>query len=76
MAANYHAEEPHILDYNKYPGIGSCGFLFKLVFIHVIIFCEKLTSISMVLLTDLEERQRFVLAYLSTSGNGLLQIAL
>ncbi|KAL9321695.1 hypothetical protein ACSQ67_009748 [Phaseolus vulgaris] len=36
MAANYHAEEPHILDYNKYP--------------------------------DLEERQRFVLAYLSTSG--------
>ncbi|CAJ1958781.1 unnamed protein product [Sphenostylis stenocarpa] len=36
MAANYHTEEPHILDYNKYP--------------------------------DFEERQRFVLAYLSTSG--------
>ncbi|KHN12316.1 probable choline kinase 2 isoform X1 [Glycine soja] len=36
MAANYHTEEPHILDYNKYP--------------------------------DFEERQRFVQAYLSTSG--------
>ncbi|TKY49752.1 choline kinase 2 [Spatholobus suberectus] len=36
MAANYHTEEPHILDYNKYP--------------------------------DFEERQRFVKAYLSTSG--------
>ncbi|XP_047163112.1 probable choline kinase 2 [Vigna umbellata] len=36
MAANYHTEEPHILDYNKYP--------------------------------DFEERKRFVLAYLSASG--------
>ncbi|XP_020224716.1 probable choline kinase 2 [Cajanus cajan] len=36
MAANYHTEEPHILDYTKYP--------------------------------DLEERRRFVKAYLSTSG--------
>ncbi|RDX61206.1 putative choline kinase 2, partial [Mucuna pruriens] len=36
MAANYHTEEPHILDYSKYP--------------------------------DLEERQRFVKAYLTTSG--------
>ncbi|KHN41255.1 Choline/ethanolamine kinase [Glycine soja] len=39
MAANYHTEEPHILDYNKYP--------------------------------DFEERQRFVQAYLSTSGEQL-----
>ncbi|XP_010268600.1 PREDICTED: probable choline kinase 1 [Nelumbo nucifera] len=37
MAANYHSETPHILDYSKYP--------------------------------DLEERQRFVHAYLSSSGN-------
>ncbi|OIW13312.1 hypothetical protein TanjilG_02832 [Lupinus angustifolius] len=36
MAANYHTETPHILDYNKYP--------------------------------DVEERQRFVQAYLSSSG--------
>ncbi|CAL0311033.1 unnamed protein product [Lupinus luteus] len=36
MAANYHTETPHILDYNKYP--------------------------------DVEERQRFVRAYLSSSG--------
>ncbi|XP_027342063.1 probable choline kinase 2 isoform X2 [Abrus precatorius] len=36
MAANYHTEEPHILDYSKYP--------------------------------DFEERQRFVKAYMSTSG--------
>ncbi|XP_061353941.1 probable choline kinase 2 isoform X2 [Gastrolobium bilobum] len=36
MAANYHTDEPHILDYNKYP--------------------------------DFEERQRFVKAYLSSSG--------
>lgn len=35
MAANYHTEEPHILDYTKYP--------------------------------DFEERQRFVMSYLSTS---------
>ncbi|AET02481.2 choline/ethanolamine kinase [Medicago truncatula] len=36
MAANYHTETPHILDYSKYP--------------------------------DLEERQRFVHTYLSSSG--------
>ncbi|XP_057457337.1 probable choline kinase 2 [Lotus japonicus] len=36
MAANYHTETPHILDYNKYP--------------------------------DVEERQRFVKEYLSSSG--------
>ncbi|KAF9615577.1 hypothetical protein IFM89_024666 [Coptis chinensis] len=37
MAADYHTETPHVLDYDKYPG--------------------------------LEERQRFVRAYLSSSGN-------
>ncbi|GMH31626.1 hypothetical protein Nepgr_033470 [Nepenthes gracilis] len=37
MAADYHTEKPHILDYSKYPG--------------------------------LEERQRFVRAYLGASGN-------
>lgn len=37
MAANYHSETPHILDYTKYPG--------------------------------LEERQRFLRAYLSSSGH-------
>jgi len=75
MAANYHTEEPHILDYNKYPGIGPCGFYLTRFhsFYH---FLRKMTSISMVLLTDFEERQRFVLAYLSSSGNGLLQITL
>ncbi|TYI83445.1 hypothetical protein E1A91_D05G293600v1 [Gossypium mustelinum] len=37
MAANYHSETPHILDYSIYP--------------------------------DLEERQRFISAYLASSGN-------
>jgi len=37
MAANYHSETPHILDYNKYP--------------------------------ELEERQRFVRIYLSSTGD-------
>jgi len=47
-----------------------------LAFIHFIFFCEKITSISLVLLTDLKERKRFVLAYLSASGNESLQITL
>ena len=31
MAADYHSEKPHILDYNKYPGteyIWSYGFVY------------------------------------------------
>lgn len=39
MAANYHTEEPHILDYNKYPGTWPCGLLN--LFSIILSYCEK-----------------------------------
>jgi hypothetical protein len=82
MAADYHTEMPHILDFSKYPGVwlAAINLFFSLFFLFCfVLFCffhvflhfipsEKI-SLSLRLTPGLEERQRFVRIYLSSSGN-------
>ena len=69
MAADYHTETPHILDFSKYPGAwlaeGFC-FFFK----HLSLLLFPLIEREFFLPPPgLEDRQRFVRIYLSSSGN-------
>lgn len=67
MAADYHTETPHILDFSKYPGAWLAeGFCFKHLSLLLFPLIEKEFFLPP---PGLEDRQRFVRIYLSSSGN-------
>jgi choline/ethanolamine kinase len=38
MAANYHSDTPHVLDYSKYPGKGISDAFYSLYYIYILEF--------------------------------------
>lgn len=71
MAADYHTDTPHILDFSKYPGALQTMLLF---FDRCCDFnyTFKRTSFGILFKIGLQERQRFVQTYLSSSGINLV----
>lgn len=71
MAADYHTETPHILDFSKYPGAWLAeGFCFFFGFKHLSLLLFPLIEKEFFLPPPgLKDRQRFVHIYLSSSGN-------
>lgn len=67
MAADYHTDTPHILDYNKYPG-KSYALVHSSLSSFILFLCFDIKYIDLPLI-GIEERKRFVRVYLSSSGN-------
>jgi choline/ethanolamine kinase len=71
MTADYHTDKPHILDYSKYPGAWPYTNVLNVSLLSFS-FIVKAFSWSLSLTIGLEERQRFLHLYLSSSGINLL----
>jgi thiamine kinase-like enzyme len=80
MAADYHSEKPHILDYDKYPGTkvlkAICFFIVNFLLAVFMIHCLCSSFPSVPTAIDMDERKRFVQTYLTSSGNHIRVINL
>lgn len=73
MAADYHSDTPHVLDYSKYPGKVilhdiSLSVLHTQYTIVTVLTDSDIIVFNDNFLPDVEERQRFVYVYLSSKG--------
>lgn len=77
MAADYHSEKPHILDYTKYPGtkyiwrleaVDMCIAICSLDILIGPMLIHSSFAFTLKNATDTNERRQFVHTYLSSSG--------